>query len=157
MKKTICLLIIILLFISTHKSTVESAFSETAALELVEQGEYQRAAEILESLLPDMQDGPERNRTFYVLGNIFRKQKRWDKAAEHYRQVSEDYILSDYIKLHLAESYQAQNNYQDASVWYEQFLSNHPNHPKYSSAQYQLTMCYLEMNSYETALKTYSQ
>ena len=163
MKKTICLLIIILLFISTHKSIVESAFSEAQqesgdALELVEQGEYHRAAEILESLLSrQVGNGPERNRTLYILGNIFRKQNRWDKAIEYYRQVSEDYILSDYIKLHLAESYQAQNNYQDASVWYERFLSDHTKHPKYSSAQYQLAMCYLEMNNYESALKTYSK
>ena len=142
MKKTGSLLIIILLLISTHKSKVESAFAETSreaedALELVEQGEYQRASEILESLLTDMRDGPGRNRTLYVLGNIFRKQNIWDKAIEYYRQVSADYILSDYIKIHLAESYQAQNNYQDAGVWYERFLSDHSNHPKYSSAQYQ--------------------
>ncbi|MBC8231726.1 tetratricopeptide repeat protein, partial [bacterium] len=42
-------------------------------------------------------------------------------------------------------------------VWYERFLSDHVNHPKYSSAQYQLAMCYLDMNNYENALKTYSQ
>ncbi|MFQ6039730.1 MAG: tetratricopeptide repeat protein [Candidatus Poribacteria bacterium] len=157
MKKISLLPIIILLLIPIYKSTVEAGYSETEALELLEQGGYQRAAEILESLLPDTRDGAKKNRTLYILGNIFRKQNRWDKAIEYYRQVSEDYILSDYVKLHTAESYQAKSDYQNAIVWYERFLADHPKHPKYSSAQYQLAMCYMEAKNYETALKIYLQ
>jgi soluble lytic murein transglycosylase-like protein/thioredoxin-like negative regulator of GroEL len=127
------------------------------ALKLVEQGEYQRAAEILEPLLPNIQDATSRKRTLYVLGNSLRRQNKWDKAIEYYQQVAEDYLLWDYVKLHIAESYQAQNDYQNAIVWYERFLSDHPKHPTYSSAQYQLALCYVKAENYEAALKIYSQ
>ena len=157
MKKIITLLlIIVLLFISIYKSSVE-AISETDALELVEQGNYQRATEILESLLPNVQDGQKRNRTLYILGNSYRKQSKWDKAVEYYQQISNDYILSDNIKLHTADCYQKQKDYQNATVWYKRFLSDHTSHPEYSSAQYQLAMCHLELKNYESALQAYSQ
>jgi hypothetical protein len=55
-----------------HKSTVDALLSKTDVLELVEQGEYKRAAEILESLLPEIQDVQSRNRALYILGNSFR-------------------------------------------------------------------------------------
>ncbi|MBM3237275.1 tetratricopeptide repeat protein [Candidatus Poribacteria bacterium] len=173
MKKISCLLIIILSFLLTCKVAVNTAFSKTSrkvgtktkstkvqlkeALKLVEQEEYQRATEILESLLPNVQDVASRNRTLYVLGNSFRRQNKWDKAIEYYQQVPADYILWDYIKLHIAESYQAQNDYQNALVWYERFLSDHPKHPTYSFAQYQLALCYMKAENYEAALKIYSQ
>ena len=151
--------ILLLLFIQIGIPVLSTATAEfDHALELVEQGEYQRATEELELLLPKIKQGTMRNRALYVLGNSLTKQQRWGEAIEYYKQaVAEGYALSDYIKLRIANNYKAQNDYPNAIIWYRTFLRDHPNHPSCASAQYSLAQCHNEMKEHTVVVKICTQ
>ncbi len=153
------LIILLSLFIQIGIPVLSTAATEfDHALELVEQGEYQRAVEELELLLPKMKQSTMRNRALYMLGNNLTKQKQWSKAIEYYKQaVAEGYLLADYIKLHIANNYKIQNDYPNAIIWYRTFLRDHPKHPGCASAQYSLAQCHNEMKEHTVVVEICAQ
>lgn len=152
----ITLLLIVVLVPLSNTTQEEAEFSQ--ALKFAEEGKFQSAINILESLLPKMRLSTKRNQILYVLGNCLKKQKRWDRAIKYYKQaVFNGYALSDYIKYHIASCYVEKKDYQNAVIWYTKFLNGHKNHANSASAQYQLGKCYLELKEYSAALNTFNQ
>ncbi|MBM3241590.1 tetratricopeptide repeat protein [Candidatus Poribacteria bacterium] len=136
--------------ISSSQEPENTQFSET--LLLVEQQKYQLAIQSIEKLLPKIEalgqkEGNEISaRAQYVLGNCYRKEKKWDDAIKAYQQVADGYQLADYVKFNIAESFRELGDFENAALWYKKFLDAHPNHFKVSAAQFQLAVCYISFS-----------
>jgi len=162
LKKSTRLLIIASLLIVTVSISPSNITQEKAtfsqALKFAEGGKFQSAVKTIEPLLPQLRRRTMRNQALYVLGNCLRKQKKWDSAVKYYKQaVFNDYMLSDYIKYHIANCYVGKKDYQNAVIWYTKFLNEHNNLVNSASAQYQLGKCHLELKEYSAALNTFNQ
>jgi len=155
-KSTIIIsLLIIMVSISLSDTTQENFLK---ALQFVEEGKFQSAINILESLLPHIQRSTTRNQALFVLGNCFKKQREWDRAIKYYKQaVFNGYDMSDYIKRHIADCYVAKKDHRNATIWYTKFLNAHKNLVNSDSAQYQLGKCYLELKEYPAALNAFNR
>ena len=157
-KSTIITSLLILVVSVSLSDTTQDKANFLQALQFVEEGKFQSAVSILESLLPNIKRSRMRNQALFVLGNCFRKEKKWDSAIKYYKQaVFNGYDLSDYIKYHIADCYGAKKDCRNAIIWYTKFLSENKNLVNSASAQYQLGKCYLELEEYSAALHVFNQ
>lgn len=73
------------------------------------------------------------------------ERKKYERSAEAFRKLKEDFPLSTYTalaELRLADSLYFQKNYAEAIVQYEDFKKLHPIHPETPYATYQVGMCH---------------
>lgn len=81
---------------------------------------------------------------------LFQK-KRYEKAAEAFKKVKEEFPLSKYTplaELKTADAFFFDKNYAEAIVLYEEFKKLHPTRPEIPYVIYQLGMChYKQMRS----------
>lgn len=130
----------------------ESPFEK--ALALVDQGNYTQAARSLEDLLKKEPTHPEKQAIHHVLGYCYGKGKKWAKGIEHYTlALSTTYLLADYVIYHIAKSYVQMKDHQNASVWYQRLIDEHPQSIHYDSAKYELAKTQYHVRDYEAALK----
>ncbi|MYE91307.1 tetratricopeptide repeat protein, partial [Candidatus Poribacteria bacterium] len=109
------------------------------ALTLVDQGNYTQAARSLEDLLKKEPTHPEKQAIHHVLGYCYEKGKKWAKGIEHYTlALSATYPLADYAISHIAKSYVQMKDNQNAIVWYQRLIDEHPQSFHFASAKYEL-------------------
>lgn len=75
------------------------------------------------------------------------ERKKYERSAEAFRKLKEDFPLSTYTalaELRLADSLYFQKNYAEAIVQYEDFKKLHPIHPETPYAIYQVGMCHFK-------------
>ncbi len=75
------------------------------------------------------------------------ERKKYDRSAEAFRKLKEDFPLSTYTalaELRLADSLYFQKNYAEAIVQYEDFKKLHPIHPEIPYSIYQIGMCHFK-------------
>jgi len=79
------------------------------------------------------------------------QKKKYEKAAEAFKKVKEEFPLSKYTpmaELKTADAFFFDKNYAEAIVLYEEFKKLHPGHPEIPYVIYQLGMChYKQMRS----------
>ena len=124
------------------------------ALTLVDQGNYTQAARSLEDLLKTHPTHPEKQAIHHVLAYCYEKGKKWPKAIEHYAlALSATYPLADYVIYHLAQSYGQMKDNQNAIVWYQRLIDEHPHSIHLASAKYELGKAQYHARNYAAALK----
>ena len=127
------------------------------ALTLVDQGNYTQAARSLEDLLKTPSTHPEKQAIHHVLAYCYEKGKKWPKAIEHYAlALSATYPLADYVIYHLAQSYGQMKDNQNAIVWYQRLIDEHPHSMHLASAKYELGKAQYRSGNYAAALKSFS-
>ena len=154
LKKTVYsyLLPIVLTVCMIPQVFAESPFEK--ALALVDQGNYTQAARSLEDLLKKEPTHPEKQAIHHVLGYCYGKGKKWAKGIEHYTlALSATYPLADYVIYHIAKSYVQMKDHQNAIVWYQRLIDEHPQSIHYDSAKYELAKTQYHVRDYEAALK----
>ena len=130
----------------------ESSFEEV--LTLVDQGSYAQAARSLEGLLKTQPTHPEKQATHHVLAYCYEKGKKWTKAIEHYTHaVSSTYPLADYVVYHLAKAYGQMKDNQNAIIWYQRLIDEHPQSFHFAGAKYELAKAQYDAGNYAAALK----
>ncbi len=75
------------------------------------------------------------------------ERKKYERSAEAFRKLKEDFPLSTYTalaELRLADSLYFQKNYAEAIVQYEDFKKLHPIHPEIPYSIYQIGMCHFK-------------
>jgi len=140
-------------FYITAKASANSAFTE--ALVLVEGRNYVQAAQRLESLLQKPADlsGLEKEAIYHVLAYCYESQNQWAKAAESYQKaISPTYNLADYAVYHLAGLYQKMDDPQNAIIWYQRLIDQHPQSFHFAEAKYEIAQAYQSQGNYTRAL-----
>jgi len=124
------------------------------ALALVDQGNYTQAARSLEDLLKKEPTHPEKQAIHHVLGYCYGKGKKWAKGIEHYTlALSATYPLADYVIYHIAKSYVQMKDNQNAIVWYQRLIDEHPQSIHFAGAKYELGKAHYHARNYAAALK----
>ncbi len=130
----------------------EPSFEEV--LILVDQRSYTQAARSLEKLLKTHPTHPEKQAIHHVLAYCYEKGKKWTRAIEHYKfALSATYPLADYVIHHLAKSYGQMKDNQNAIIWYQRLIDEHPQSFHFAGAKYQLAKAQYDAGNYATALK----
>ncbi len=153
-KKTVynCLLPIFLTVCMIPQVFAASDFEKTLAL--VDQRDYAQAAVSLEDLLRTQPTHPEKQAIHHVLAYCYEKRQKWPKAIEHYTlALSATYPLADYVIYHLAKSYGQMKNNQNAIIWYQRLIDEHPQSFHFAGAKYQLAKAQYYARNYAAALK----
>ena len=133
----------------------EASFEK--ALALVDQTNYAQAAVSLEDLLKTQPTHPEKQAIHHVLAYCYEKGKKWTKAIEHYTHtVSPTYPLADYTIYHLAKSYGQMKDNQNAIIWYQRLIDEHPQSFHFAGAKYELAKAQYHTGNYAVALKGFS-
>ena len=139
---------------------VPQAFAASAfekALALVDQTNYAQASVSLEDLLKTQPTHPEKQAIHHVLAYCYEKGKKWAKAIEHYTHaVSPTYPLADYTIYHLAKSYGQMKDNQNAIIWYQRLIDEHPQSFHFAGAKYELAKAQYHTGNYAVALKGFS-
>ena len=126
------------------------------ALTLVDQGNYTQAARSLEDLLKKEPTHPEKQAIHHVLGYCYEKGKKWAKGIEHYTlALSATYPLADYATSHIAKSYVQMKDNQNAIVWYQRLIDEHPQSFHFAGAKYELGKAQYRSGNYAAALKSF--
>ena len=124
------------------------------ALTLVDQGDYAQAAQSLEDLLNTQPTHPEKQAHHHVLAYCYEKGEKWAKAIEHYTHaMSPTYPLTDYVIYHLAQSYEQVKDDQNAIIWYQRLIDEHPGSFHHASAKYEIAKAHYSAGNYSVALK----
>ena len=138
---------------------IPQAFAESPferALALVDQRDYAQAARNLEDLLKTQPTHPEKQAIHHVLAYCYEKGKKWTKAIEHYTvALSPTYPLADYVIYHLAQSYGQMKGHQNAIVWYQRLIDEHPQSVHFASAKYELGKAQYHTGNHAEALKNF--
>ena len=130
----------------------ESAFDKSLAL--VDQGNYTQAARSLEDLLKTQPTHPEKQAIHHVLAYCYGTQKKWAKGIEHYTlALSATYPLADYAISHIAKSYGQMKDNQNAIIWYQRLIDEHPESIHFTDAKYELAKAQYHARNYTAALK----
>ena len=136
------------------QALAESPFEK--ALAQVDQGDYVQAIVSLEDLLKTQPTHPEKQAIHHVLAYCYEKGKKWTKAIEHYTlALSPTYPLADYIIYHLAQSYGQMKGHQNAIVWYQRLIDEHPQSVHFASAKYELGKAQYHTGNHAEALKSF--
>ncbi len=126
------------------------------ALTLVDQGNYTQAARSLEDLLKKEPTHPEKQAIHHVLGYCYEKGQKWVKGIEHYTlALSATYPLADYAISHIAKSYVQMKDNQNAIVWYQRLIDEHPQSFHFAGAKYELGKIQYRAGNYAAALKSF--
>ncbi len=124
------------------------------ALTLVDQGDYSQATQCLEDLLKTQPTHPEKQACHHVLAYCYEKQEKWAEAVKHYTHaLSPTYLLADYVIYHLAKSYGKMKDNQNAIIWYQRLIEEHPQSFHHASAKYELPKTHYVAGNYAVALK----
>lgn len=146
------LLPIVLTVCIIPQGVAESHFEK--ALTLVDQANYAQAARNLEDLLKTQPTHPEKQAIHHVLAYCYGKGQKWAKAIEHYTHaLSPTYPLKDYVLYHLAKSYGQMKDNQNAIIWYQRLVDEHPQSLHLASARYELGKAHYHAGNYAIALK----
>ncbi len=130
----------------------ESPFEKT--LTLVDRGNYTQAARNLEDLLKTQPTHPEKQAIHHVLAYCYEKGEKWTKAIEHYTHaLSPTYPLADYAIYHLAKSHGQRKDNQNAIIWYQRLIDEHPQSFHFAGAKYELAKAQYHTGNYAVALK----
>ena len=155
-KKTVYsyLLPIVLTVCMIPQGFAESPFEK--ALALVDQGNYTQAARSLEDLLKKEPTHAEKQAIHHVLGYCYEKGGKWAKGIENYTlALSATYPLADYVIYHLAKSYGQRKDNQNAIVWYQRLIDEHPQSVHFASAKYELGKAQYYAGNHAEALKSF--
>lgn len=85
----------------------------------------------------------EEGRFLYEEGLALYKKRKYSRAIDRFKKILEDYPFGPYIAdstLFVADSYYYDKKYEDASTYYSDFVSLHPDQPKAPYSQYQKGM-----------------
>ena len=136
---------------------IPQAFAESPfekALTFVDQGNYTQAALSLEDLLKKESTHPEKQAIHHVLGYCYEKGKKWAKGIEHYTfTLSATYPLADHVIYHIAKSHGQMKHNQNAIVWYQRLIDEHPQSIYFVGAKYELAKAQYHARNYTEALK----
>ena len=148
-----------LLSIALTICMIPQAFAESPfekGLALVDQRDYAQAAQNLENLLKTQPTHPEKEAIHHVLAYCYQKEEKWTKAIEHYTHAAvPTYPLADYAIYHLAKSYGQMKDNQNAIIWYQRLIDEHPQSFHLASAKYELGKAHYYVGNYDIALKTF--
>ena len=148
------LLPIVLAACMIPQAVAESSFEK--ALALVDQRDYAQAARNLEDLLKTQSTHPEKQAIHHVLAYCYETREKWSKAIEHYTlALSPTYPLGDYVIYHLAQSYGKMKDNQNAIVWYQRLIDEHPQSVHFASAKYELGKAQYHTGNHAEALKSF--
>ena len=153
-KKTVYsyLLPLVLTLYMIPQGFAEPSFEK--ALTLVDQGDYAQAAQSLEDLLKIQPTHPEKQACHHVLAYCYEKQEKWAEAIQHYTHaISSTYPLSDYVIYHLAKSYGQLKDNQNAIIWYQRLIDEHPGSFHLAGAKYELAKAHYDADDHAVALK----
>ena len=159
-KASFTLFLLLSIVVSTciiSQMPADAAF--TAALALVDQGNYVQAAQRLESLLQTKtgKAHPEKQEIHHVLAYCYEKQKKWEEAIEHYKEaVSSSYNLADYVIYRLARSYGHMKDYPNAVIWYQHLVDAHPQSFHLARAKYEIAKAHQQQGNYAKALQDFA-
>ena len=146
-----------LLPIALAACMIPQAFAESPfekALALVDQRDYAQAAVSLEDLLKTQPTHPEKQAIHHVLAYCYESREKWTKAIEHYTHaVSPTYPLADYAIYHLAKSYGQMKDNQNAIIWYQRLIDEHPQSFHFAGTKYELAKAQYHAGNYAVALK----
>ena len=138
---------------------IPQAFAESPfekALTLADQGNYTQAARSLEDLLKEEPTHSEKQAIHHVLGYCYEKREKWAKAIEHYTlALSATYPLADYVIYHLAQSYRQMKDNQNAIIWYQRLIDEHPQNFHFAGAKYELAKAQYHTGNHAEALKNF--
>ena len=124
------------------------------ALTLVDQGSYTQAARSLEDLIKTQPTHPEKQAAHHVLAYCYEKGEKWSKAIEHYTSaVSSTYLLADYVIYRLAKLHGQTKDNQNAIIWYQRLIDEHPQSFHFAGAKYELAKAQYYTSNYAVALK----
>ena len=124
------------------------------ALALVDQGSYIQATRSLKNSLKMQPTHPEKQAIHHVLAYCYEKREKWPEAIEHYTlAISATYPLADYVIYHLAKSYGQMKDNQNAIIWYQRLIDEHPQSFHLASAKYELAKTHYQAGAYAAALK----
>ena len=124
------------------------------ALTLVDQGNYTQAARSLEDLIKTRPTHPEKQTVHHVLAYCYEKGGKWSKAIEHYTSaVSSTYPLADYVIYCLAKLHGQTKDNQNAIIWYQRLIDEHPQSFHFAGAKYELAKAQYYTGNYAGALK----
>ena len=148
-----------LLTIALTACMIPQAFAESSfekALAQVDRGDYAQAAISLEDLLKTQPTHPEKQAIHHVLAYCYEKGQKWTKAIEHYTlALSATYPLADYVIYHLAQSYGQMKNNQNAIVWYQRLIDEHPQSVHFAGAKYELGKAQYYAGNHADAQKSF--
>jgi outer membrane protein assembly factor BamD len=85
--------------------------------------------------------------TLYAEAQQLYNRKKYEKAAEAFRKLKEEFPLSSVTplaELRTADAVYAAESYAEAIVLYEEFKKLHPIHSEVPYATYQIGMCYFK-------------
>ena len=132
----------------------ESTFEK--ALTLVDQENYTQATRSLEDLIKTRPTHPEKQAVHHVLAYCYEKGENWSKAIEHYTYaVSPTYPLADYVIYRLAKLYGQTKDNQNAIIWYQRLIDEHPQSFHFTGAKYELGKAHYHAGNHAEALKSF--
>src|SRR5262245_16381830 len=83
----------------------------------------------------------------FGLAQEYMKDKKWDKARDHFQKLADRYpgsALASEAVLNKAETYFMAKDYSEAKTEYQMFLEVYPAHEKADFAEYRVALCQIE-------------
>ena len=77
-------------------------------------------------------EGGEEGKLLYEEGLTLYKKRKYSRAIDRFKKILEDYPFGPYIAdstLFIADSYYYDKKYEDATTYYSDFVSLHPDQP----------------------------
>lgn len=128
-------------------------------LDLMEAEKYAQVIEIMEHLIPKIENPEKQSKSRYMMATCYRNLGKWGKAISYYELslTSDQFIFADMARLHIATGHRRLYNYGAAIKWYESILEKHPTSSINAEALYYLAESYYTIDRYEDAIEYYEK
>ena|GEM_PF-19985 len=146
----------------TFMVLVGSAFFNEARAATAEDyfvcGDYEKAVYEAKHLL--YSSIAEKDKIYYILGTGLNKLGNYKQARGNFISLIKIYPRSKYVslaELGIADSYYLEEDYADASRWYENYVAKYPKSQGVATAYYRLAKCAQKQGSWQTAKNYYQK
>jgi tetratricopeptide (TPR) repeat protein len=131
------------------------------ALSYFHDNNFKKALELFKGITKQLMDQPSIQQTAEVyIGKCLYNLKQVNDAIKHFRQICQNYPLSDAHQdalLWLGSFYLSQSDFTNAITYYTAFIENFPGSEKINTAYYELGQSYYGSGSLEQSLKAFHQ